>query len=133
MTRRKHIILDTASILLYCATIFYLSSQPIKGVQQPFPHSDKLAHACFFGGLCLLVFRFLSRDLGKSAPFSIAAAIIFTALYGISDEVHQIYVPSREGSFYDWVADVVGAVLVVTAWHFIVKRHRKGAEDGIQV
>lgn len=36
-----------------------------------------------------------------------------TTLYGISDEIHQLFVPHREFSVRDIVADFAGAVLAV--------------------
>ena len=37
-------------------------------------------------------------------------------LYGISDEVHQAFVPGREASVGDLLADVAGAAIVVALW-----------------
>ncbi len=36
-----------------------------------------------------------------------------TTLYGISDEIHQFFVPHREFSVHDIAADFVGGVLAV--------------------
>ena len=33
------------------------------------------------------------------------------ALYGVTDEWHQLYVPGRVSDPADWIADVVGLVL----------------------
>ena len=38
-------------------------------------------------------------------------AIVFTSLYAVSDEVHQIFIPGREGKIMDWLFDSTGAVL----------------------
>ncbi len=50
-------------------------------------------------------------------------AVLLASLYGVSDEVHQAYVPGRSADLFDWVADTVGAgvgvgvtVLVVRLW-----------------
>ena len=42
---------------------------------------------------------------------------LLASLYGVSDEVHQAFVPFRNSSWLDWLADTVGAVLGVTALH----------------
>lgn len=39
--------------------------------------------------------------------------------YAASDEIHQLYVPGREGSTYDWLADIIGlAAGLSTAYIF---------------
>jgi len=39
------------------------------------------------------------------------ALLIAGALYGITDEWHQMYVPGRTPDLADWIADVVGVLL----------------------
>jgi VanZ family protein len=34
---------------------------------------------------------------------------IFGSIYGISDELHQYFVPGRSVEFLDWVADTLGS------------------------
>jgi len=41
--------------------------------------------------------------------------VVFSVLYGVSDEIHQIYVPGRTPDSLDVVADAVGAALGVAA------------------
>jgi VanZ family protein len=38
-----------------------------------------------------------------------------SAVYGVSDEFHQRFVPGRNASIEDWVADVAGAAVGVAA------------------
>ena len=73
---------------------------------------DKAIHFMEYGVLSLLFFI----SLRKSAPgYNIKAAavlaIIFSGLYGISDEVHQYFVPGRESSIGDVTANLIGAVV----------------------
>lgn len=56
-----------------------------------------------------------------SIPKQIWLPIIASALYGVSDEVHQIFVPGRTASIDDWIADVVGAILTIPFAHIIRK------------
>jgi VanZ family protein len=51
---------------------------------------------------------------------AIPSAILLASLYGVSDEVHQAFVPFRESSWLDWLADTVGAALGVTAMHWVM-------------
>ena len=36
---------------------------------------------------------------------------VMALAYGLSDELHQAYVPGRQSSFYDVLADGAGALL----------------------
>jgi hypothetical protein len=57
----------------------------------------------------------LDRALARATaltPFSSAAfATALAMLYGLLDELHQIFVPGRSPSPYDWVLDAAGATL----------------------
>ena len=96
----------------YCGLIFYLSSQEIPIEVNLFAMQDKAIHFMEYGVLSLLFFI----SLRKSAPgYNIKAAavlaIIFSGLYGISDEVHQYFVPGRESSIGDVTSNFIGAVV----------------------
>lgn len=45
------------------------------------------------------------------AKYPIIFTIIITSLYGVSDEVHQYFVPNRECEVLDWAADFIGIVI----------------------
>lgn len=99
----------------YAGLIFYLSSQPHPEDDLPLfvlSVSDKVLHAVEYavlGGLC---YRALCRGTNESwGNMAFPLAILFTSLYGISDEVHQSFVPFRESSWLDWVADTIGAAV----------------------
>lgn len=109
-------------VILYVALIFYLSSGPIT---VDLPGSDKLYHMVEYGMLSFLLYNALSSSFKKEYPWKIALlAIILTVLYGISDEFHQSFVPTRDSDLYDVVADASGAILVqgligIRKWFFI--------------
>lgn len=42
---------------------------------------------------------------------TILVILIGTALFGIYDEVHQSFIPFRNSSIADWIADCIGAFL----------------------
>ena len=42
--------------------------------------------------------------------------IVIAFAYGISDELHQIYVPGRSPTITDVMFDLVGTILGVSAW-----------------
>ena len=50
-------------------------------------------------------------------------AVALTSGYGITDEVHQGYVPLRTRDLFDWYADTAGAVVgagLVAVWGILV-------------
>lgn len=44
-------------------------------------------------------------------PWAVWAAVLCASLYGISDEIHQIFVPGRTADPVDWLVDTCGATL----------------------
>jgi VanZ family protein len=45
-----------------------------------------------------------------------STAALAAVLYGLSDEVHQSFIPGRDASVGDVVADALGALLGAAAW-----------------
>ena len=41
----------------------------------------------------------------------LASTILFTGLYGVTDEWHQLYVPGRFADWHDALADLCGGTL----------------------
>lgn len=105
----------------YAGAMFYLSSLPHP--EQELPSfvqllSDKALHAveyALLGGLLYRAFRW--GPAGVFANRALWLAIFAASLYGVSDEVHQIFVPFREPSGMDWLADTVGAAMGAFALH----------------
>ncbi|MBU2589738.1 MAG: VanZ family protein [Nanoarchaeota archaeon] len=108
-------------VLLYSGLIFYLSSlsKPIPDVLLvEFSYSDKLLHIIEYFILAFLVFRLLNfYKVSKAYLY----AIILTVLYGITDEIHQLFVPGRFFSVYDIMANSIGALLVFANKYFYKK------------
>ena len=104
----------------YAGLIFYLSAQSHPEEHLPFVthFSDKVLHAVEYavlGALCYRALRGSGHDSWRRQ--AIPAAILLASLYGLSDEVHQAFVPFRESTWLDWLADTVGAALGVSVMH----------------
>jgi VanZ family protein len=99
----------------YAGLIFYLSAQPHPEEDLPsfvLSFSDKALHVVEYavlGGLCYRAFRWGANESWGSAAFPLA--VLVASLYGISDEVHQSFVPFRDSSWLDWLADVIGSAM----------------------
>ena len=111
-------------VALYAGVIFYLSAQSHPEEQLPSfllkDVSDKVLHAVEYavlGGLCYRAFRWGSGP--SVARLSLVLAIVTASVYGITDETHQFFVPFRESSWQDWVADTAGAVIGSLSWRAI--------------
>ena len=58
-------------------------------------------------------------------PQAILAAIACASFYGVTDEIHQIFVPGRACDPADWVVDTLGATLGSGLFFAGLKRFRK--------
>lgn len=94
----------------YMALIFYLSSSPDTGLPEIFPEGfDKFTHAGVYAVLASLFYSSLSKSGVRKYVFVLA--LLLSALYGFSDELHQSFVPGRDPSFGDLIADFIGSAL----------------------
>ena len=84
---------------MHVGVIWWFSSRSGAEVGLPAPY-DKAAH---FFSFALLGFLFAKTLNNPRLGF------IMAALYGLIDELHQGFVPLRDSSFWDWVADALGA------------------------
>jgi VanZ family protein len=124
VTRRSALRL-WAPAVLWAALIFTLSSIS-RPPAPPGGLTDKHEHMAAYAVMAALVLRALSGAAwrGVTARTAAAAAIIAT-LYGASDEIHQSFVPLRNASWLDLVADAGGAftaAALLGAWAIIRRR-----------
>ena len=110
-------------VALYAGAIFYLSAQSHPEDQLPSfllkDVSDKVLHAVEYGILGLLCYRAFRWAAGPAvAQQAVVLAIVTASVYGITDEMHQFFVPFRESSWLDWLADTIGAAIGALSWRF---------------
>ena len=118
--------------ILWGLTIFALSSIP----STSFPNlsifsQDKLLHAGVFFVFAFLLYRSFRNQ--SRFPFARLHAKVWTlgaaALYGITDELHQLYVTGRSADYRDVIADALGALLLVALvwiWERFGSKTRNG-------
>ncbi len=99
-------------VFIYCGLIFIQSSYPSYERLPQFDNADKLWHICAYMVLGSLFYRaFLNTPImNMKARQIFLASIVCASLYGLSDEIHQIFVPSRQASLADIGADVLGSI-----------------------
>lgn len=100
---------------LYAMAIFVLSSIP-NPPAPPGAMTDKHLHALVYAGLALLVLRALA-DTGRVTMGRAFGAAAIAAAYGLTDELHQWFVPGRFVEAFDLLANSVGALAsTLVAW-----------------
>jgi VanZ family protein len=103
-------------VVAYAALIFYLSSLPHPEENLPkilFEKlGDKLLHMIEYAVLALLFYRASRRAAGpRIAQRALLLTILVVSFYGMTDEVHQAFVPFRESTWSDWLADTAGGII----------------------
>jgi len=77
-----------------------------------FEHQDKLHHLGAYFIMGVLAWRFFN-DYAQNQKSMFMMSLVFCSLYGISDEIHQSYVPDRDADVFDWLADTLGAFIAL--------------------
>jgi VanZ family protein len=87
-----------------------------------------LAHLATFAVLAALV---LFALVGRRRPHAIDVAIAYaiTLAYGLTDEIHQAFVPGRTGRLDDVVTDAIGAALGLTLGYLALRAWARGASS----
>jgi VanZ family protein len=135
MKKKTVTVLCWLAVAVCMGVIFYFSSQPAtlsQSVSDRFafllrlPFGSfivrKAAHFLEFAGLAVLVFNGLHSSFRKFRPFT---ALVITAAYGVTDEIHQIFVEGRACRFFDWLVDCSGAASALIFVSLIIFLSRK--------
>lgn len=108
-------------VVIYCLAIFIQSSFPASPKIPEWNGVDKLLHGLGYAFLGILFCRAFKQQFPrKSIPFILFLSIVSTGLYGLSDEIHQAFVPFRSADSLDVLADLVGGTLGVFLYHRLV-------------
>lgn len=90
------------------ALIFYMSSIPVLDVPKfSFDPENFIEHAIEYSMLGILLSFGFRRNF--DLKYILILVLIVGSLYGISDEIHQSFVPERVFSFVDMTADAFGS------------------------
>ncbi len=113
--------------ILWLAALFGQSSIP--GYKLPEVHLfsfDKLVHLAIYGVLGVLLVRSLEaqKRWPKLSAHPFIWAAVLASLYGITDELHQLFTPNRSADVFDWLADTLGAVLFILALRWLRRQTR---------
>jgi VanZ family protein len=119
------------AVVAWMGLIFFLSAQ------SSFPHPDNAwidelissaAHMGLYGVLAMLVAWASGRH-----PRSYVLAFSLAAIYALSDEYHQSFVPGRHPDPWDLLCDATGALLGLSLWslrqRLVARPRRSRAPD----
>lgn len=112
------------------ALIFWFSSQPDLP-KAPDALTDLLLkkglHAFEYSVLALLFWRALRSQISNRQALTMAWML--SALYAVSDELHQTFVPGRAGRPLDVAVDWLGAGLALLLAMRLTDRRRVAGQD----
>lgn len=118
----------------WAAFIFILSSLPGSAYPEVrFPHADKFVHAFLYLPLGFWLVRALGNAPLATDTRSALIAFAIGAAYGMSDEIHQLFVPQRSFSLLDWTTDCLAVAAGIILWYWRVRRfaHRSARREGL--
>ena len=118
---RRGKLLRWAMVVAWMTAIFVVSSMPGSLLPSGAPGFGHLIEYSVLGGL--LVNALLPTMSWRRA---VALAVLIASLYGIVDELHQYFTPSRTPEISDWVIDTLSAFAgaLITAGIAVARRRR---------
>lgn len=104
----------------YMVAIFAFSSLPQEALPPPeeylfgFSVSSTIKHVAEYFVLSLLLFLWLTytRIGSSSCFFPFILAVIISSVYGVTDELHQAWVPTRYCTVPDMISDFFGSISI---------------------
>jgi VanZ family protein len=113
--------------LAWAAVLFIQSSIPYARTPLKLTQwDDKWIHALIYFPLGFLLMRSLQQShTQRSTAMLLLLAFLLGTTYGLSDELHQYFVPGRFSDWRDAVADAVGVALGSVGYLKYEQRRRK--------
>jgi len=100
--------------------IFIQSSHPSPDIGPDWTFKDKMLHFTAYALLGALFLRaFKTTRIKHHLKLIFTLSVLFSALYGISDEIHQSFVPYRTADYRDVLADIFGSIVGVYIFYQI--------------
>ena len=130
--RLKNFIYYWLPVILYCIAIYIQSDFPSSEHIPTFEFSDKVLHFLAYAVMGVLFYRaYQTLRFKENLRLLILLSIVSASLYGISDEIHQYFVPYRDASIFDVIANILGAICGVYLYNLLVsyRGHRTDDRD----
>ncbi len=104
----KHNKLSWLTAIIGAVLIFYISSRTFQPTEGGFSLTPIVYH--FYAFFLLSAFILISILKGKIKKKKIIIGIAIAIFYGISDEIHQLFVPGRSFSLFDIMINSTGII-----------------------
>jgi len=130
--KARKFILSLAVLMVYMGIVFYLSGLPGDLLHPErefgFDIDQSIKHFVEFSILGILMAN-VFWQLTKEATFSrgivtFSSSAVFSALYGILDEVHQYFVPTRYCTILDVLTNIAGSLTGVFIFSLCAQRRK---------
>lgn len=89
------------------------------------PIVRKTAHFCIYAMLGIFTMNFMCTYEKISIPKRIIISLLFCAIYAITDEFHQYFIPGRSAEIKDVLIDSSGAFVGILVTTVIIKITRR--------
>ena len=106
MRHKRGFYITAAAVI--AIEVFLLSSRPLPERVPKIPGMDKIFHFIVYAALSSAIFGSIIKGKNNHNK-ALFISIFLAVLYGLSDEFHQSFVPGRECSLLDLLADFLGA------------------------
>lgn len=119
---------------LYWLLIFILTSIPGDHIPKLFGVSDKIKHfgAYFVLAILLNFTLYIQSRFPLLSKKSFHFTFLITLIYGVIDEVHQIFIPGRAFDWWDLVADVLGSLVGILLVKLVISENSKDIEKKVE-
>lgn len=112
----------------YWLTLFILTSLPGRSLPKVILIlTDKAKHL-----IAYLILSFLlnfaihfQKKFKKFNNHSGISAFMIIAVYGLLDEIHQIFIPGRYFEWLDFLSDLIGGLIGILAAQWIIEQNKK--------
>jgi VanZ family protein len=130
-TGARRALLAWLPAVAYMALIWVLSSMPVQVDLEEVPFHDKGVHFVEYGVLALLLGHALRGNWPPLGPVKVVlSAFALSTLWGYLDELHQAFVPGRDSSLMDLLADALGSTLGACAFFLFDKLRKRRSRSG---
>jgi VanZ family protein len=108
----RPLVLSLIALISYMTFVFYLSSQPAEASAEIWILGipTVVMHVGEYAILGLLMNLVMTQIFSKTSKRILYSSVL-SSFYGVTDEIHQYFVPTRCFDIYDILADTAGGVM----------------------
>ncbi len=113
--------------IIWIVVILAVSSIPdLTITSKNFTWIDKIAHFVEYGIWAFLFFMMLKQeDKIRNQKSTFLIIIDFGFFLALIDEIHQIFIPGRNVQIFDFIANILGIIVVLLIFNKKTHRTRK--------